>query len=300
MHISRVSRVSPKPRASRASRASLRTVKAARWGAALLTLSGTTSVLVPVTAQAGGPSGDPVRAKPTIVLVHGAFADASSWSGVVQRLQQNGYTVAAPANPLRGVAQDSAYLASFLKSITGPIILAAHSYGGEVISQAAVGNDNVKALVYINAIMPDRGESQAVLAAKFAPAPLTQALKQVPFRNADGTTGTDVYIQPDRLRQVFAADLPRNQTDIMEATQRPIAMSAFADKLTGAAWRTKPVYALVGKEDRAVNPSLERFEAKRANARKTVEIDSSHVSLVSHPQAVKDLIVNAAEDYMWK
>ncbi|WP_089099689.1 alpha/beta fold hydrolase [Streptomyces hyaluromycini] len=297
MHISRVSR---EPRKPRTSRASLRTVKAARWGAALLALSGTTSVLAPVTAQAGGPSGDPGRAKPTIVLVHGAFADASSWSGVVQRLQQNGYTVAAPANPLRGVAQDSAYLASFLKSITGPIILAGHSYGGEVISQAAVGNANVKALVYINAIMPDAGESQAVLAAKFAPAPLAQALKQVPFRNADGTTGTDVYIQPDRLRQVFAADLPRSQADIMAATQRPIAMSAFADKLTGAAWRTKPVYALVGKKDRAVNPSLELFEAKRANARKTVEIDSSHVSLVSHPQAVKDLIVNAAEDYMWK
>ncbi|MFK0109079.1 alpha/beta fold hydrolase [Streptomyces sp. NPDC091217] len=281
------------------SRESRRTVHVARWGAALLALSGATSVLVPDTAQAGGPSGDPGRAKPTIVLVHGAFADASSWNGVVERLQQNGYTVAAPANPLRGVAQDAAYLASFLKSVKGPIVLAGHSYGGEVISQAAVGNDNVKALVYINAIMPDAGESQAVLAAKFAPAPLTQALKQVPFRNADGTTGTDVYIQPDRLRQVFAADLPAGQTAVMAATQRPIAMSAFADKLTGAAWRTKPVYALVGRQDKAINPSLELFEAKRANARKTVEIDSSHVSLVSHPQAVKDLITEAAEDYMW-
>ncbi|MEU1166185.1 alpha/beta fold hydrolase [Streptomyces sp. NPDC005921] len=283
----------------RISRKSRRTVHIARWGAALLALSGATSVLAPDTARAGGPSGDPGRAKPTVVLVHGAFADASSWNGVVERLQQNGYTVAAPANPLRGVAQDSAYLASFLKSITGPIILAGHSYGGEVISQAAVGNDNVKALVYINAIMPDAGESQAVLAARFAPAPLTQALQQVPFRNADGTTGTDVYIKPDRLRQVFAADLPAGQTAVMAATQRPIAMSAFTDKLTGAAWRTKPVYALVGKQDRAINPDLERFEAKRANARRTVQIDSSHVSLVSHPQAVKDLIAEAAEDYTW-
>ncbi|MEV5956482.1 alpha/beta fold hydrolase [Streptomyces sp. NPDC051987] len=281
-------------------RASRRTVHAARWGAALLALSGTTAVLAPTTAQAGGPSGDPGRQQPTIVLVHGAFADASSWNGVVQRLQRNGYTVDAPANPLRGVAQDSAYLASYLKSISGPIILVGHSYGGEVISQAAVGNANVKALVYINAIMPAAGESQAVLAARFAPAPLTKALRQVPFRNADGTTGTDVYIQPDQLRQVFAADLPAAQTAVMAATQRPIAMSAFADKLTGAAWRDKPVYALIGRQDRAINPSLERFEAKRANARKTVEIDSSHVSLVSHSQAVKDLIVNAAEDYMWK
>ncbi|MGW3127011.1 alpha/beta fold hydrolase [Streptomyces sp. NPDC001123] len=291
MHISRV---------SRESRTHRRTVTAARWGAALLALSGTTSVLAPMTAQAGGPSGDPGREKPTIVLLHGAFADASSWNGVVQRLQQNGYTVAAPANPLRGVAQDSAYLASFLKSVKGPIILVGHSYAGEVISQAAVGNDNVKALVYINAIMPDKGESQASLAAKFAPAPLTKALKLVPFRGGDGTTGTDVYIQPDKLRQVFAADLPTSQTTVMAATQRPIAMSAFADKLTGAAWRNKPVYALVGRQDRAINPALELFEAKRANARKTVEINSSHVSLVSHPQAVKDLITEAAEDYMWK
>ncbi|MER6536866.1 alpha/beta hydrolase [Streptomyces sp900105755] len=297
MHISGFSHV---PRVSRKSGRPRRTAQAARWGAALLALSGTTSVMVPMTAQAGGPAGDPGREKPTIVLLHGAFADASSWNGVVQKLQRNGYTVAAPANPLRGVAQDSAYLASFLKSITGPVILVGHSYGGEVISQAAVGNDNVKALVYINALMPDKGESQVTLAAKFAPAPLTKALKPVPFQAGPGSTGTDVYIQPDKLHQVFAADLPTSQTTVMAATQRPIAMSAFADKLTGAAWHTKPVYALVGRQDMAINPALELFEAKRANARKTVEINSSHVSLVSHPQAVKDLITDAAEDYMWK
>jgi pimeloyl-ACP methyl ester carboxylesterase len=148
--------------------------------------------------------------------------------------------------------------------------------------------------------MPDVGESFSSLSAKFAPVPLTKALKQVPFRNGDGTTGTDVYVQPNKLHQVFAADLPTSQTDIMAVTQRPIALSAFADKLTGAAWRNKPVYVLVGKQDQAINPSLERHEAKRAKARKTVEIDSSHVSLVSHPQAVKNLIVDAAENYMWK
>ncbi|MFG2939649.1 alpha/beta fold hydrolase [Streptomyces sp. NPDC048282] len=283
-------RISPKSR---------RTVHIARWGAALLALSGATSVLAPDTARAGGPSGDPGRARPTIVLVHGAFADASSWNGVVERLQQNGYTVAAPANPLRGIPEDSAYLASFLKSITGPIVLVGHSYGGEVISQAAVGNDGVKALVYINAIMPDAGESFTSLSAKFAPAPLTKALQQVPFRGPDRTTGTDVYVQPNLLRRVFAADLPASRTAVLAATQRPIALSAFTDKLTGAAWRNKPVYVLVGKQDQAINPDLERFEAKRANARKTVQIDSSHVSLVSHPLAVKDLITEAAEDYVW-
>ncbi|MEV6296283.1 alpha/beta hydrolase [Streptomyces sp. NPDC051896] len=284
----------------RISRESLRIVHTARWAAALLAVSGITSALTVERAQAGGPSGDPGREKPTIVLVHGAFADASSWNGVVQRLQQNGYTVDAPANPLRGIPQDSAYLASFLKSVKGPIVLVGHSYGGEVISQAAAGNDNVKALVYINAIMPDSGESFASLSAKFPAAPLTKALKQVPFSNGDGTTGTDVYVQADKLHQVFAADLPTSQTNLMGATQRPIALSAFADKLTGAAWRNKPVYVLVGRQDQAINPALELFEAKRANARKTVEINSSHVSLVSHPQEVKNLIVDAAEDYMRK
>ncbi|MGW5431550.1 alpha/beta fold hydrolase [Streptomyces sp. NPDC004059] len=284
----------------RISRKSLRIVHTARWAAALLAVSGITSALTVETAQAGGPSGDPGREKPTIVLVHGAFADASSWNGVVQRLQQKGYTVDAPANPLRGIPQDSAYLASFLKSVKGPIVLVGHSYGGEVISQAAAGNGNVKALVYINAIMPDSGESFASLSAKFPAAPLTKALKQVPFRNGDGTTGTDVYVQPDKLHQVFAADLPTSQTNLMGATQRPIELSAFADKLTGAAWRNKPVYVLVGRQDQAINPALELFEAKRANARKTVEINSSHVSLVSHPQEVRNLIVDAAEDYMRK
>ncbi|GAX58858.1 alpha/beta fold hydrolase [Streptomyces olivochromogenes] len=279
---------------------SRRNLNIVRWSAALLAVSGITYALTPVTAQAGGPSAAPGKEKPTIVLVHGAFADSSSWNGVVKRLQQNGYTVAAPANPLRGIPQDSTYIASFLKSVKGPIVLVGHSYGGEVISQAAAGNNNVKALVYINAIMPDVGESFASLSAKFAPAALTKALKQVPFRNGDGTTGTDVYVQPNKLHQVFAADLPTSQTDIMAVTQRPIALSAFTDKLTGAAWRNKPVYVLVGKQDQAINPSLERYEAKRANARKTVEIDSSHVSLVSHPQAVKNLIADAAENYMRK
>ncbi|MFJ2189827.1 alpha/beta fold hydrolase [Kitasatospora sp. NPDC087861] len=279
---------------------SRRDLNIVRWGAAFLAVSGTASVLAAVMAQSGGPSGDPGGEKPTIVLVHGAFTDASSWNGVAERLQKNGYRVAAPANPLRGIPQDSTYLASFLESVKGPIVLVGHSYGGEVISQAAVGNDNVKALVYINAIMPDVDESSSSLSANFAPPELTKALKQVPFRNGDGTTGTDAYIQPDRLHLVFAEDLPTSRTDILAVTQRPIALSAFTDKLTGAAWRNKPVYALVGKQDRAINPSLERFEAKRANARKTVEIDSSHVSLLSQPEAVKNLIVDAAEDYMRK
>lgn len=253
------------------------------------------TVVVPAHA-ADDPGRAPGGQKPTVVLVHGAFADGSSWNGVVQRLQRDGYQVIAPPNTLRGVSQDSAYLNSRLKTIKGPIILVGHSYGGEVISQAAAGLDNVKALVYVNAIMPDKGESSASLSSKFPAAPITKALKRVPFRNSDGSTGTDLYIQAAKLHATFAQDLPQQQASIMASTQRPIAQSAFTDKLTAAAWRDKPVYVLVGRQDRTIDPSLERYEAKRAHARKTVEINSSHVSLVSHPQAVTDLIVSAARD----
>ncbi|MET8408308.1 alpha/beta hydrolase [Streptomyces sp. NPDC005195] len=245
-----------------------------------------------------GPAGTTPGNKPTVVLVHGAFADGGSWSGVVERLQHDGYQVIAPANPLRGMPQDATYLNSLLKSIKGPIVLVGHSYGGEVISQAAEGVDQVKALVYVNAIMPDKGESFSSLSAKFPPTKITGSFRQVPFRNGDGSAGTDVYIRSDKIRSVFAQDLPERQTRIMAVTQRPLALSAFTDKVGAVAWREKPVYVLVGKQDRAIDPRLERFEAKRADARRTWEIDSSHVSLVSHPQAVAGLIVTAADDYL--
>ncbi|MEE6265453.1 alpha/beta hydrolase [Streptomyces diastatochromogenes] len=265
-------------------------------GRLALTVAVLSALTVVPTHAADDPGKAPQGQQPTVVLLHGAFADGSSWNAVVQRLQHDGYHVIAPPNTLRGIPQDSTYLNSLLKTIKGPVVLVGHSYAGEVISQAAAGLDNVKALVYINAIMPDKGESFASLSSEFAPAPLTTALKQVPFRNGDGTTGTDVYIQPDKLHATFAQGLSQQQTSIMASTQRPIAQSAFTDKLTEAAWRDKPVYVLVGKQDRAINPSLERYEAKRAHARKTVEIDSSHVYLVSHPQAVTDLVVTAAQD----
>ncbi|MFJ9584192.1 alpha/beta fold hydrolase [Streptomyces acidicola] len=253
--------------------------------------------VVPVHASSDLGNGTaPGGKKPTVVLVHGAFADGSSWNAVVQRLQHDGYQVIAPPNTLRGVRQDSTYLNSLLKTIKGPIVLVGHSYGGEVISQAAAGVHSVEALVYINAIMPDKGESSASLSGKFPPAPITKAFKKVPFRNGDGTTGTDLYIQPAKLHATFAQDLSQRQASVMASTQRPIAQSAFTDKLTEAAWRNKPVYVLVGRQDRTIDPSLERYEAKRAHARKTVEINSSHVSLLSHPQAVTDLIVTAAHD----
>ncbi|MFJ2016324.1 alpha/beta fold hydrolase [Streptomyces nodosus] len=231
-------------------------------------------------------------ARPTIVLVHGAFADASSWNGVVERLQRRGYTVIAPANPLRGLYNDSTYIASVLDSIKGPIVLVGHSYGGAVISSAAEGNARVTSLVYVSALMPDVGESGMSLSARF-PSALATATKSVPYRAAGGVTGTDLYLKPDRLHQVFAADLPESTARLLAVTQRPAATTAFSEKAKAAAWKHIPSWFLVAKHDRTINPDQERYEARRAGSH-TVEIDSSHVAMLAHPEAVTDLIVRAA------
>ncbi len=244
------------------------------------------SMTAPATADGGTTS-----TKPTIVLVHGAFADASSWNGVVERLERRGYAVIAPANPLRGLYNDSAYIASVLDSIKGPIVLVGHSYGGSLISSAAAGHPQVKSLVYVSALMPDVGENGMSLATRF-PSELGTATKSVPYR-AGGVNGTDLYLKPDRLHQIFAADLPESTTRLMAVTQRPVATTAFSEKAKVAAWRHLPSWFLVAKQDKAINPEQERFEAKRAGSH-TVEIDSSHVAMLSHPQAVTDLVLQAA------
>jgi pimeloyl-ACP methyl ester carboxylesterase len=232
--------------------------------------------------------------KPTVVLVHGAFADASSWNGVVTRLERDGYPVIAPAVPLRGLPEDSAYIASVLKSITGPIVLVGHSYGGAVISEAAVGDPQVKALVYIAALMPDTGENLGALASMFpGTSELQPALQPVPYANSDGSTGTDLYIDPADFRAVFAADLPAAQAAQMAAEQRPLDASAFGDTATGAAWRTIPSWALIANQDEALGAPLERFEAQRAGSH-TIAINSSHVAMISHPGVVTSLIETAA------
>jgi pimeloyl-ACP methyl ester carboxylesterase len=240
-----------------------------------------------VNAQVIAQEGD--GAKPTIVLIHGAFADASGWTGVITRLEQGGYTVLAPANPLRGVASDSAYIASFLATIAGPIVLVGHSYGGEVITNAATGNPNVKALVYIAAFAPDAGETAGGLVAKYPGSLLTpQNLVIRPFPG-----GLDGYINPSVFREVFAADLPTKTTAVMAATQRPASLSTLSDVSGVPAWKTIPSWYLVANEDNAIPPALERFMAARIQAH-TVQINSSHAAMVSHPGAVTDLIVNAA------
>ncbi|MFF3559936.1 alpha/beta fold hydrolase [Streptomyces sp. NPDC002574] len=277
-----IPRTPPRPRLIRAA-ASLTAVLAAAALAA-----GPAAASVPAARGDGRTGGG----KPTVVLVHGAFADASGWNEVVRRLEGEGYDVIAPANPLRGLTGDSTYIASVLKSVKGPIVLAGHSYGGAVISEAAAGNPHVKALVFVSALMPDRGETLAALGARFPAAQLNNVQRMVPYRDATGS-GVDIYIRDASFHSVFAADLPAAQARLMAVEQRPIATTAFTQRATGAAWRTIPSWALVATEDHAINPALERYEAERAGSH-TVEIDSSHVAMISHPDVVTRLIREAA------
>ena len=242
-------------------------------------------------SAAGAAHGDPKSAgpKPTIVLVHGGWADASSWNAVTQRLQDDGYTVIAPAIPLRGVRTDSAYLSSVLATITGPIVLVGHSYGGVLITNAATGNPNVKALVYVAAFAPDLGETVGQL---LAMNPGSQAAPpNLTFRPYPG--GADVYITPSAFRKVFCADLPAKTAAVMAANQRPIEAAALGEPSGEPAWKTIPSWYLVASNDQAIPPATERFMAKRAGVT-TVEIASSHVAMISHPGAVTDLILAAA------
>ncbi|SCL30197.1 Pimeloyl-ACP methyl ester carboxylesterase [Micromonospora rhizosphaerae] len=234
--------------------------------------------------------------KPTVVLVHGGFADATnSWDKVVKRLQDQGYPVMAPANPLRGLATDSAYLASVLDSIEGPIVLVGHSYGGAVITNAAANDPDVKALVYIAAFVPDNGETLGELISKYPGSEIQAALNHVPYPNPDGSTGTDLYIKADRFRDVFAADLPKSTTTVMSATQRPFSAQSFADPTQAAAWHTIPSWGLVATADKAIPAELERFEYERAGAREVVEVSgASHSVMASQPGVVTELIVEAA------
>jgi len=233
-----------------------------------------------------------VSARPTVVLVHGAWADASSWTGVISRLERDGYTVLAPANPLRSLSGDATYIGSVLKSIAGPIVLVGHSYGGAVITNAATGNPNVKALVYVDAFVPDAGESVLQLASMNPGSLLPFAISEVPYSQGTDGSGIDVYIDPARFRAAFAGDVPGDRAALMAVTQRPISLAALTQASGPPAWRTIPSWYLVGLDDKAIPPATEEFMAARAGSH-TVEIDASHASLVSRPQAVTDLILSA-------
>ncbi|MBW9206679.1 alpha/beta hydrolase [Mumia sp. zg.B53] len=238
-------------------------------------------------------SSSPSTPRPTIVLVHGAFADSSSWNGVVPELQRRGYHVVAIANPLRGLSSDAEYLRSFLDTRDGPVVLAGHSYGGVVMSEAAEGSSVVAALVYLASFTLEVGESADDLTTKFPGAELGSAAEPVPFPTADGDTGSDVYIQQDRFNEVFAADVAPDIARVMAVTQRPIAGSALTDTATRAAWRSIPSWTMVANQDLAIPAESQRFMAERAQSH-TVEIDASHAVTVSQPKAVADLIDAAA------
>ncbi|MFS0694374.1 alpha/beta fold hydrolase [Streptomyces nitrosporeus] len=247
---------------------------------------------VTLPAAADATPHHPVR--PTIVLEHGAFADAASWDGVVARLQSAGYPVVSAANPLRGPASDAAYLRSVLDHIDGPVVLVGHSYGGTVISQAAAGLEGkVKALVYIAAFLPDEGESSIGLTDKFPGSTLGQAVESVHYVLPDGGQGADVYIKPDKFRDQFAADVPKDKARLMAAGQRPIAAAALEEKSTQAAWKTIPSWSLVTTEDRNIPVTAQRFMSARAHAR-TTAIDASHAVSVSRPEAVTRIVEQAA------
>src|SRR6201989_2273433 len=237
----------------------------------------------------------PDESKPTIVLVHGAWADATGFDPEIRALQREGFRAIGFANPLRDLARDSTYLAEFLRPLTGPLVLAAHSYGGNVISMAAIGNDQVTALVYLNGWMCDEGESQQELLEKFEGSLVGPSIRPVPYTGPDGSEGVDLYLDRDAFHEAFAADVDPQTAAVMAAAQRPYAAAAFAGTPSGAlGWKTLPCWYLLGTEDKAIPPALQRFMAERANAT-IVEIPASHVSFVSQPEAATELILQAVE-----
>jgi pimeloyl-ACP methyl ester carboxylesterase len=230
----------------------------------------------------------------TVVLVHGAFADASGWNGVVERLLAADVEVAAPANPLRGIAHDSAYIASFLEQIPGPVLAVGHSYGGAVISNAAAGAENVVGLVFVAAFAPQEGERLGEASSTSKDSVLTTALVPLQYPNGDGAdTAVEFAIDPGKFRDAFAADLPAEQTAVMAATQRPVAELAFSEPSGPPAWESRPSWSVVATGDRAAGTDLVRSMAERAGATIT-DVEGSHVIMMSQPEAVAGVILTAA------
>jgi len=253
---------------------------------AALSLAAVLALAGPAVVRAATPP-----EKPTIVLVHGAFADSSGWNGVVTRLNRDGYHVVAAANALRALNSDAETVSALVKSIPGPVILVGHSYGGEVITEAANGNGNVEALVYVAGFLPEAGESALSLSGKFPGGTLATALAPVVLPDGD----EDFYIQPAKFRDQFAADVPAATAALMAATQRPVTGRALSDMAGAPSWKRLPSYVIYGSADRNIPAQTQRFMAERAGARKTVAVEgASHALMVSHPDKVAALIEDAA------
>ncbi|MEU6347394.1 alpha/beta hydrolase [Streptomyces sp. NPDC046977] len=269
---------------------------------ALLVPVAALAVSCPVAASPAGGSGGGRGTRPTIVLVHGAWTDASGWLPVIRGLQKNGYTVLAPSNPLRGLNADSAYLTAVLKTVKGPVVLVGHSYGGAVITNAAAGNPDVKSLVYIAAFAPEAGENTRRLIAKHpgshladASALVPAALRTVPVPEDGGDGGgLELWIRPERYNEIMLSGrVPAATAASLAAAQRPAATGIVTEAARAAAWRTIPSWYLVATADQAIGAANERFMALRAGSH-VVEVDAPHAVHVTAPRAVTDLILEAA------
>jgi pimeloyl-ACP methyl ester carboxylesterase len=234
-----------------------------------------------------------ISGAPTVVLVHGAFADSSSWNGVIERLQAKGVQVTAAANPLRGIAIDSAYVASVLDETPGPVLAVGHSYGGAVITNAAKQAKNVVGLVYVAAFAPDEGETLGEVEAGSKDSVLGSSQVQLHYPSGNGSDpAVESAIDPEKFHDAFAADLPTDETKIMAVTQRPVAALAFTEKSGPPAWKDLPSWTVVATGDKAAGADVIRSMAERAGATIT-EVEGSHVIMISQPQTVADVILEA-------
>ncbi|MGW4366807.1 alpha/beta fold hydrolase [Nocardia takedensis] len=232
--------------------------------------------------------------QPTVVLVHGAFADSASWNGVIDILRDQDFPVLAVANPLRGLAADAAYVAAVLDTVEGPCVLVGHSYGGSVATVAAHGKAHVTALVYIAAFIPAEGESALALTDEHPGSTLAPTTTPTDYPLPDGTTGTELTIRQDEFPAQFAADVPTATARLMAVTQRPVALAALQEGAGAAAWREVPSYALLTTDDKNIPIAAQRAMAERAGAQ-VVEIAASHAVAVSTPAVVAELIVRATK-----
>jgi pimeloyl-ACP methyl ester carboxylesterase len=232
---------------------------------------------------------------PTVALVHGAFADSAGWNDVVAQLLAEGLKVRAVSNPLRGIAHDAAYVASALGQIPGPVLAVGHSYGGAIITNAALRAGNVVGLVYVAAFAPDEGEALQDIEADSKDSVLGSALTQWRYPTGEGDSmGVELAIDPHQFHDAFAADLPEEQARIMAATQRPIAAAGFSELTGTPAWKTLPSWAVVATGDKAAGSDVVRRMAERADAT-TTEVEGSHVIMISQPKAVTDVIRQALD-----
>ena len=231
---------------------------------------------------------------PTVVLVHGAFADGGSWAGVAELLLAAGVKVLTPALGLRGIAVDSAYMASVFSQIEGPVVAVGHSYGGAIISNAANGEANVVALVFVSGFAPEQDEKLSDVEGTSRDSALGSALVQRQYPGTDGQPAVELYVDTAKFRAVFAADIPEAQAAVLGASQRPVAAAAFDEPNGAPAWKRLPSWAAVATGDKAAGADVTLMMAKRANAHIT-ELDGSHLIMISQPQAVTDVILAAVE-----